>query len=137
MSCSRVAVARFCGTLVGVFVLTGTLWSAGLRLGVASLAEPWRPGYHKIGSVEKGSPAQDIGLRPGDVIVAIDGKIVGNPAGVRRDIKAKDQITILYHDGTDLYEITADLKPDKGVYGGKVVGEPRKRKLTRPPAQDR
>jgi predicted metalloprotease with PDZ domain len=113
------------------------LWSAGLRLGVSSLAEPWRPGYHKIGSIEKGSPVDDIGIKPGDVIVAIDGKVVGRPADVRRDIKGKDQITIIFHDGTDLWEVVAELKPDPGVYGAKVAGKPEKRKLTKPMKEDK
>ena len=101
-----------------------------LRLGVASLAERWRPGYHKIGAIEKGSPAEAIGLKPGYVIVAIDGKVVGAPDKVRKDIRKKDKIYIIYHNGKQLYQVVADLEGgDSYKFGGRVIGKPERRAI--------
>ena len=45
-----------------------------------------KPGGALIGSVEKGSPADQAGLTPGDVIVAVDGKVVVGATEISRAI---------------------------------------------------
>jgi S1-C subfamily serine protease len=132
MTFARWAGARVCAALAGVFVFAGLAWSAEVPLGITSLVE-WRPGYHKIGSVAPGSPAEAIGLKSGLVIVAIDGKVVGEPGKIRKYIKDKGQITIIYHDGERLYEVTADLEGyGSSKWGGKVIGKPRRRAIEPP-----
>ena len=41
-------------------------------------------GAAQVGTVEKGSPAEDAGIEPGDVIVAVDGYRVLNHRGLQR-----------------------------------------------------
>jgi hypothetical protein len=67
--------------------------------------------------------------------VAIDGKVVGDPAKVRKDIQKKDRIAIIFHDGKQLYEVVADLEGDDSYkYGAKVIGKP-KRRVLQPPGE--
>lgn len=126
---SRSGGVRVCGTLAAMLIFTSELWSEGPPLGVR-IASGWRPGYHKIDGVFEGSPAKAIGLKPGLVIVSIDGTIVGDPDKVRWDLKDKDRITIVFHDGKHLYQAVAKLKD------GKVYGDP-KTEMVGPPTRDR
>lgn len=72
-------------------------------LGVALEAAATGQTGAKVGQVAAGGPAADAGVRAGDVITAVDGKTVADPAAVATAIRAHaagDQITLtLTRDG--------------------------------------
>ena len=72
-------------------------------LGVALAAAPSGQTGATVSSVSAGSPAADAGMRVGDVITAVDGKAVADPAAAATAVRAQsagDQITItLTRDG--------------------------------------
>jgi hypothetical protein len=99
-------------------------WRLGIGLG-ATL-----PGHHQIMEVREGSPAAALGLKPGMVIVAVDGKVVPrNPGAVAAQIADATSINIVYHDGKTLYSVDADLEDDSSGFGKKVKGTPTRTEL--------
>jgi hypothetical protein len=87
------------------------------------------PGHHEVLRVEKGSPAEAIGLKRGMVIVAVDGKVVRDPRAVAAQIAEATSISIIYHDGKSLYSVDADLEDDSSGFGKKVRGTPTRTEL--------
>ncbi len=68
-------------------------------LGVTTQAAPSGQQGVQIGSVQSGSPADQAGLKAGDVITAVDGNTVASPQDLRARIVAHqpgDQVTITY-----------------------------------------
>lgn len=121
--------------LVGLLISVGMVDAAEWKLGVR--VDPVALGQHRILEVFDGSPAKACGLKVGQTIVAIDGKLVGDPQAVKQQIGASKSIALIYQDGPDFWEVTADLQGDNSnIYGAKVksvskpkkVGDPRKKK---------
>jgi penicillin-insensitive murein endopeptidase len=98
-------------------------WRLGIILGATF------PGHHQVVQVDKGSPAEALGLKRGNVIVAVDGKVVRDPRDVRRQLENATSVTIVFHDGKTLYSVDADLEDDSSGFGKKVKGTPKKTEM--------
>lgn len=111
------------------------------KLGVGITRNPGGGLY--VNQVFDGSPAQYIGLLPGDVILTIDGRLVNDPLATRDYIfrPGRTRITMIYQHRSIFYEATADFQiiaygkgPKKtyklelkGKVNRKQVSDPRKR----------
>lgn len=90
-------------------------------------ANPKTPGV-KIVSVDSGSNAEELGLEAGDVILAVNEKVVRTGKDATAAVQAaKGKLTLLVQDsrGTGVVEITADIdEPTKGFKAepGKKAG---------------
>jgi S1-C subfamily serine protease len=109
----------------------------GLAQAARAQTEPWRLGVKitrnagggvYVSEVFPNSPAEQLGMRPGNVLLTVDGVLYNDPLQVRDKImlNSGDQITIVYQDGSQFYEKTAQLDvvavaADPGVdtYGAK------------------
>ena len=80
-------------------------------LGLSSAEQPDSPGA-VVGTVTKGSPADQAGLRGGDVITSIAGKTVRNPSDLSLDVLTKrpgDEVKVEFkRDGKD-HTVTVTL----------------------------
>ena len=66
----------------------------------------------KVEQVEPGTPAAQSGIREGDVIVGIDGKVVGSAeslTGFVREYRSGDRITLTVIRGGEELEVSATL----------------------------
>ena len=71
----------------------------GAFLGVETSAASGSPSGAQVVSVVSGGPADQAGLKAGDVITAVDGTTVANPAALAQQIESHqpgDQVTITY-----------------------------------------
>ncbi|MGH8476553.1 MAG: DegQ family serine endoprotease [Methylococcales bacterium] len=78
-----------------------------------------------INSVQSGSPAEDAGLEPGDIIVAINGRAITNSSNVRNAIglmQVGDGIELdVIHNGEKVSRTARIAKPEVvGVDGGRI-----------------
>jgi S1-C subfamily serine protease len=67
----------------------------------------------KLGGVRAGSPAEKAGLKPGDLIVRFDGKVVRNLEDfvfVLRGKRAGDRVEVVYRRGSELRTTSAVLE---------------------------
>jgi S1-C subfamily serine protease len=80
-------------------------WKLGVRI-VSNLG-----GGAAIVEVFSGSPAEQIGLQPGMVIITVDGRIIHDIYAMRNYIMTpgRNAIDIVFQDGVDFYQVTADL----------------------------
>ena len=73
----------------------------------------------EVYSVEEGSPAEEVGLRHGDVLIEIDGEDITSDEGGRRfgAIRAGDTVTFRYRRGrrTEEVTMTAQQRPPRNV----------------------
>src|SRR6516164_2697314 len=77
----------------------------------------------EIGTVQKASPAEKAGLKPGDVLVEIEGKAVFNMAQVQHILGTKydgDKITLKYKRGKNVVAIKSLELTGKNV----VIAQP-------------
>ena len=80
-------------------------WKLGVKIGTNA------GGGVLIHDVFANSPAEAVGLRPGMVILSIDGVNYDNPLQVREKVlyQSGDTIAIVYKDGGNFYQVTAQL----------------------------
>jgi hypothetical protein len=117
--------------LVGLIVVALALALAGPA---AAQDQPWKLGVGLtpnpgggvfVNQVFDNSPAQAVGLKPGNVIITIDGNLYNDPLQVRDKIflKSGDTVALVYQDGADFYEVTAQLVTVTATYteGGRQV----------------
>lgn len=79
-------------------------------------------------AVVPGSPADVLGIRPGNVIVAIDGRVIQNAAGLIEEIGATvpgQQIEISFYRGESLMRMPLRLADADGLAAGPAPGEAR------------
>lgn len=92
-----------------------TLTDRRVRIGVGIDREFAGPGV-RITSVAGGSPAQEMDLREGDVILAIDGADVADFGGLRRALAKKafgDEVAVRVKRGEETIEKKAAIPPAK------------------------
>lgn len=79
------------------------------RLGVKISANP--SGGLRIHDVFPGSPAEQAGLKPGMILLTVDGVLYNDPLAARDKImlKSGDQLNLVYQDGSAFYQVTAQL----------------------------
>lgn len=79
------------------------------RLGVKTFSA--KPNGVKIAEVEPNSPAAEVGLKPGWIILTLGGKLVNKPSEAQDAVfAAGDQIDVIYQDETGgFFQITAPL----------------------------
>jgi len=128
-------------SLALVAVVSGAAHAEDWRLGVKLFSATGGGG--KIAEVIDNSPAAEVGLKPGMVILTIDGKLINAPEQARDKIfSAGNDIDIVFKDGDDFYQITAqlvtqtyaDVENGKSVEKKKLVpkGKVTKKKVTDP-----
>ena len=98
-------------------------WRLGVRVTVLGGGDRG----HVINQVFDGSPAQQMGLEPGDVLLTLNGQLVGSPADVRNTIFASDSIVLVLKRGTTYFQkdvqFAAQAPPsDPGMPGGGTSG---------------
>ena len=79
-------------------------------------------------AVAPGSPADVLGIRPGNVIVAIEGRVIQNAAGLIEEIGATvpgQQIEISFYRGESLVRMPLRLAGQDGLAIGRGPGEAR------------
>jgi len=86
-------------------------------LGLASGERPATPGA-LVGTVNPGAPADDAGIRTGDLIVAFGGKSIRNPSELSLAVLAKqpgDEVKVELRRGGDTRTVTVKLgkRPDR------------------------
>src|SRR5262245_5936437 len=79
----------------------------GFRLGVRTF--PVASGGVKIAEVAEHSPAKEVGLKAGQTILAIGGRLVRTNADVQLFLAAGATVDIIYIDGGQFYQITVPL----------------------------
>jgi predicted metalloprotease with PDZ domain len=100
------------GVVVGLFVASLTQGHAqdknqGYRLGVKTF--PAAGGGVKIAEVAEHSPAKEIGLKPGQTMLTLAGKLVKTNADVQALLAEGDTVDVVYKDGDQFYQVTAPL----------------------------
>src|SRR5215213_1732387 len=88
-------------------------------LGLASGERPATPGA-LVGTVTPGTPAADAGIRPGDLIVAFDGKTIRNPSELSLSVLQKqpaDTVKFVLSGGAATETVTVKLgrRPNRPV----------------------
>jgi putative serine protease PepD len=88
-------------------------------LGLSSGEQPDKPGA-VVGQVNPGTPAQQAGIRTGDVITSFDGKTIRNPSELSLAVLTKkpgDKVKIELKRGGDSKTVTAELgnRPNEPV----------------------
>jgi len=76
--------------------------TSGVFLGVSAQAATGNQQGAQVENVASGSPAAGAGLQAGDVITAVDGTAVSNPADLAQQVRSHqpgDQVTITYSRG--------------------------------------
>jgi putative serine protease PepD len=71
----------------------------------------------RIQTVTPGGPADQAGIKAGDVVTAVDGKAVNDPTGLVVAIRAQtpgDTVTLTIKDGSGTREVKATLQADNG-----------------------
>jgi len=85
----------------------------GWKIGIAMEAnlEGGVPTGVKIIDVFRGSPGEKIGLRAGDILHAVDGKLFDDPKAVREDVMGRDRKTIdlVYQRGADFLKQPVEI----------------------------
>ena len=92
-------------------------------LGVAMKSQDIYGALPEIGTILKGSPAERAGLKVGDILVEVDGKLVERMAQVQHALGVKydgDKIALKYKRGKDVVEIKSLELVGKNV----VVAQP-------------
>ena len=85
--------------------------AAGFSI-VADENNPNRDYRSRVGRVEPGSPADNAGLKAGDVITSLDGKAVGTAEdfiGILRQKKPGDTVDVVYFRDKDRHTATVTL----------------------------
>lgn len=112
------------------------------RLGVKIF--PAKGGGVKIAEVIPNSPAAEIGLKPGNVLLVLAGKLVNKTEDVQEKVfAAGNDLDIIYEDGGSFYQVTAPLVSVtySAVVEGKTVertklapkdGKPKAKKVADP-----
>ncbi|MFO0878394.1 MAG: PDZ domain-containing protein [Gemmataceae bacterium] len=116
---------------VALVALTGTARAEDWKLGVALVRNAG--GGVRIARIFDGSPAQAVGLRPGHVILTIDGTLYNDPHEVRNKVfnESSSSLNIVYQEGGSFYQVTAELEvvaatPAVEAYGSSPGSSPRK-----------
>lgn len=93
---ARNVVLRTLGTGAAVALLVGGAWADGDRtwtgwLGVSIAEETeYHEGGARITRVIEGSPAEEAGLRAGDIIVDFDGRTIRGPMALTQQVRGKE-----------------------------------------------
>jgi S1-C subfamily serine protease len=105
----RLKAAAYSLLALALFVVaSSTARAEDWRLGVKLFAVSG--GGVKIAEVIPNSPADEVGLQPGNVIMTIDGQLITDVEQARDKVfSAGNEIDIVYRDGSDFYQITAQL----------------------------
>ncbi|MFT3960170.1 RIP metalloprotease RseP [Propionivibrio sp.] len=75
-----------------------------------------------LGSITPGSAAAAAGLRPGDVVVSIDGRDVASWADVVQTVRASPGVTLLLEYERDGAASTVEITPVRIESGGREIG---------------
>ena len=80
-----------------------------------------------VNQVFDNSPASEIGLEPGDVLLTVNGQLASDPNGVRNTVFANDSVTLVLKRGNGYFQKDVsftNVTPDQGNnngYGGEAV----------------
>ena len=105
----RALLAQVAGALL-VLALASEASAQTWKLGVGMVPNPG--GGVRVVQVFMGSPAEALGLRPGHVILAVDGRLMSSPYEVRDYIMDPDRLSVvlLVQEGPYYYEMQASFE---------------------------
>ncbi|MCA1294187.1 RIP metalloprotease RseP [Paenibacillus sp. alder61] len=113
------ALSIFAGPLMN-FILAFVLFALHTQMAGIPLTEPT---HLEVGDVMKGMPADEAGVKPGDIIQAVDGKPVGTDAnGLIERIQAAQDRPMVWtvKRGEETLDITLTPRSVENEKGGKV-----------------
>ena len=89
--------------------LTSSASAQQYKLGVGMT--PAAGGGVNIVNVISGSVAENLGLRSGQIILSVDGRLVSDPITVRDYVMdpARNSVNLIYQDGGAFYEVHANF----------------------------
>ncbi len=108
-NCKRLLVKAVAVAVVAFLSVSSSFASDQWKLGVGLLPQP-NTGGILITQVFDGSPAQQLGLAAGDVIISVNGAIVNDPLAVRQTVFSSDSVVLIFQDGNGFHEVTATFE---------------------------
>jgi regulator of sigma E protease len=111
-------VIIFAGPFMSFFLAYVIFCSLGLTMGLPEAGPP----TNAVGQVRKGSPADKVGLKQGDKVIAIDGHSVNSGPGLQAIVfkSAGRELTLDIRRGGRVFTVRAT--PESEVVEGKKVG---------------
>jgi regulator of sigma E protease len=106
-----IAAGPFANVLAAVVILTAFFWSGPPQFRVTT----------KVDQVVHASPAKQSGLRPGDVVVRVNGHAIKNSQQVSDAIQRPGKITLVVRRAGALKTLVPET-PDKGSDGRRYLG---------------